>query len=176
MACLWDSNQLTYIRTLKPEPIGVEETITMTTISSISSDIGIVYQSGKGSRLVLYTINGNIIGTYNTGQELTISSICMTNMDEGIGVNCVAVGLQNGIIRLLDTWMLSTVCDINCHIMDPVVSIEFTHESKRLYAALATGKVLCWQIPWNTSPIQPSSTSGNKPRTNPTFRMLNPFL
>ncbi|KAE9551367.1 hypothetical protein FO519_005421 [Halicephalobus sp. NKZ332] len=142
MACLWDSNQLTYIRTLKPNSSGAEETITLTAISSISADIAIVYQSGRGSRLVLFTVNGDIIGTYATGPELTILSLSMTNMEEGTGINCIAIGLQNGIIRLLESWTLSLVCDINSGFVDPVISIEFTYEARRLYAALASGNVL----------------------------------
>uniref|UniRef100_A0A914YKG5 BEACH domain-containing protein n=1 Tax=Panagrolaimus superbus TaxID=310955 RepID=A0A914YKG5_9BILA len=174
MACLWDSNKLMYIRTLKPLPYYSDETITLTSISSISADIAIIYQSGKGSRLVLYTVNGDIIGIYETGADLTISSLCMTNLEEGTGINCIAIGLQNGIIKLLETWTLSFVCDISVGSIEPVISIEFTCEGRRLYAALASGKILCWQA---ISPSSPSSSSSNfRPKSIPNFRMLNPFV
>ena len=177
MACLWDSNQLTYIRTLKPSPSEVEETITLTCISSISADIAIVYQSGKGSRLVLYTVNGDIIGTHSTGPELTISSLSITNMEEGEGINCIAIGLQNGTIQLLESWTLSFVCDIHSGSIDPIISIEFTSEARRLYAGLASGSVLCWQVvvPSSTSNPVPA-TGSSKSKSIPNFRMLNPFV
>jgi WD40 repeat protein len=177
MACLWDSNKLMYIRTLKPIPYFSDETITLTCISSISADIAIIYQSGKGSRLVLYTVNGDIIGIYETGPGLTISSLTMTNLEEGTGINCIAIGLQNGIIKLLDSWTLSFVCDISVGTNEPVISIEFTCEGKRLYAALASGKVLCWQAISPSSPsLSSSSALSFRPKSVPNFRMLNPFV
>ncbi len=55
------------------------------------------YFAGYGSRLSLYTINGRLIGSIET--PITITSIAMTSLPEGTGVNCIALGLQNGIIR-----------------------------------------------------------------------------
>uniref|UniRef100_A0AC34QL95 Uncharacterized protein n=1 Tax=Panagrolaimus sp. JU765 TaxID=591449 RepID=A0AC34QL95_9BILA len=171
-ACLWDSNHLTFVRTIKPPTSDVKETITLTGISSISADVAIVYQSGKGSRIVLFTVNGDVIGTYSAGSELTISSLAMTNMEEGTGINCLALGLQNGVIRLLETWTLSVVCDISAGSVDPVIGLEFGNEARRLYAALANGRVLCWQIL-----IPTTSNSGSiKSKTVPNFRMINPFV
>ncbi|CAD5228314.1 unnamed protein product [Bursaphelenchus okinawaensis] len=162
---VWDTNRLEFIRTLDPHPrsVPVQETATLSCISQINADMAVVFDSKLGSRVNLYTVNGDLIGTHQ--DEMKVTSMTMTNLDEGLGVNCLALGLQTGVIRLLEMWTLSTIRLISCqNLHAPVVSLQFTNESRRLYAALANSHVLCWQVP---------SLSKAK---NSSFKMLNPFL
>ncbi|KAH7728110.1 beige/BEACH domain-containing protein [Aphelenchoides avenae] len=158
------AHRLDYVRTLVPPPSSSEEITTLSCVSTVSCDVAVVFQSGYGSRVVLFTANGDVVGVYEDQQ--TITSIAMTDLDEGTGINCIALGLQSGCVRLLETWTLSVVRNI-AHLgyEDPVISLQFTNESRRLYAALANSHVLCWQVP---------SLSTSKSR-QPSFRMLNPF-
>jgi WD40 repeat protein len=120
-ACLWDTNRLEFIRKLTPTSKDAEETLTLSCISSISGDIALVFDSLRiGSRVSLYTVNGDVIGHHNSGHKIT--SIAMTNLDEGCGINCLALGMENGVIRLLDMWTLGTVRLISCErFTDPII-------------------------------------------------------
>uniref|UniRef100_A0A7E4VZY1 Non-specific serine/threonine protein kinase n=1 Tax=Panagrellus redivivus TaxID=6233 RepID=A0A7E4VZY1_PANRE len=169
----WDSNQLTYIRQFVPPPSEAVETITLTAISSVSADIAIIYQSHRGSRLVLYTINGDVIGTYESDPDSIITSVAMTNMDEGTGINCIALGMQNGIVRILESWTLSLVTDISVGANVPVTSVEFTNEGRRMYVAVATGRVFCWQGATAAS-INATAFRG-RAKFDPAVKLLNPF-
>ncbi|CAD5235429.1 unnamed protein product [Bursaphelenchus xylophilus] len=162
---VWDTNRLEYIRTLDPHrrPAPLKERAALSCISQINADMAIVLHSQCGSRVNLYTVNGDLIGSHQ--DEMIVMSMTMTNLDEGLGVNCLALGLQTGVIRLLEMWTLSTIRLISCqNLHAPVVSLQFTSDSRRLYAALANSHVLCWQVP-----------SLAKAR-NSSFKMLNPFL
>lgn len=94
----------------------------------------------------------------------------MTNLDEGTGINCLALGLETGAIRLLEVWTMTTIRLISCpRFTDPVVSLLFVNNWS-LYAAYASKTVaqnfvLCW------------TTSMSSKRTQQTnFKMLNPFM
>lgn len=92
----------------------------------------------------------------------------MTNLDEGTGINCLALGLETGAIRLLEVWTMTTIRLISYpNFTDPVVSLLFINNSS-LYAAYASnssnqGFVLCW-------------TTSKKAQQQTGFRMLNPFI
>ncbi|KAI6205345.1 Lysosomal-trafficking regulator [Aphelenchoides besseyi] len=166
--CLWDTNRLEFVRRLEPtQPVKpVDEIVTLSCISSISCDIALVFESELGSRVSLYTVNGDVIGSHREDQKIT--SIAMTGIDEGTGVNCIFLGLERSGIRVLEMWTLSTIRLISGpdFYQSPVVSMHFTNESRRLYAALGNHRVvLCWQ-----------TSSLNKSKLPPVFKMLNPFL
>ncbi|KAI1732503.1 beige/BEACH domain-containing protein [Ditylenchus destructor] len=164
--CLWDSNRLEFVSTFSlPQPTNnnTEETVTLSCISKINCDICVVLQSGFCSRVVLYTVNGKIVGVHE--EKLTVTSLAMTNMQEGTAINCLAIGLQSGVIRLLEMWTMSVIRDIHIpQYHDPVISIRFTNEGKRLYALFSGLQVLCWQVPAMARSRSPS------------FKVLNPHF
>ncbi|KAI6244194.1 hypothetical protein M3Y99_00092200 [Aphelenchoides fujianensis] len=141
----------------------VEEVVTLSCISPISCDVA----SAVGSRASLYTVNGDAVGTHREDEKIT--SVAMTSLDEGTGVNCLFLGLERGIIRVLEMWTMNTLRVISDphHNQSPVISMHFTNDSRCLYAALGggSGVVLCWQ-----------SASLSKTKAQPVFKMLNPFL
>lgn len=111
----------------------VGERLKLSLISSISCDVALVYDSAFGSRVSLFTVNGDLIGNYS--DNMIITSLAMTNLDEGTGINCLALGLETGSIRLLEVWTMTTIRLISCpRFMDPVVSLLFINNSS-LYAA-----------------------------------------
>ncbi|KAI6209440.1 Lysosomal-trafficking regulator [Aphelenchoides besseyi] len=107
--CLWDTNRLEFVRRLEPtQPVKpVDEVVTLSCISSISCEIALVFESEIGSRVSLYTVNGDVIGNHREDQKIT--SIAMTGIDEGTGVNCIFLGLERSGIRVLEMWTLSTI-------------------------------------------------------------------
>lgn len=167
-ACLWDTNSLGFVRKLgSTRQPDIKEKLKLSLISSISCDIALVYDTAFGSRVTLNTVNGDLIGQHMDNSK--IMSIAITNMDEGSGINCLALGLDTGIIRLLEVWTMSTIRLISCpKFIDPVVSLLFVNNSN-LYAAYSSSSnstqnfVLCW-----------TSSPTRKVQTN--FKMLNPFL
>ncbi|KHN89006.1 Lysosomal-trafficking regulator [Toxocara canis] len=163
--CLWDSNRLSFVRTLVTPG---SEAAKLTCISSVTCDVAVVFQSGYGSRVCLYTVNGDRVGCLET--DITVTALGMTSLPEGTAVNCLALGMQNGIVRLLDMWMLNPVRDIFSYsflepivrlldmwmlnpvrdifsysFLEPIVSMSFASRCTRLFVCLASGRVLCWQ-------------------------------
>lgn len=85
--------------TQPPHSHSVDETVTLSCISQTTADICICFQSGRLSRVALYTINGAIIGVHE--EEQTVTSLVMTNIAEGTGINCLAIGLVNGVVKYI---------------------------------------------------------------------------
>lgn len=164
-ACLWDTNTLGFVRKFpSTKNLNVEERLKLSLISSISCDVALVYDTPFGSRLSYFTVNGDLIGSYS--DNMIITSLAMTHLDEGTSINCLALGLENGLIRLIETWTLSTIRYIACpQFTDPVVSLLFINNS--LYAAYSSKMsnqnfVLCWTTSKKGQQVQ--------------FKMLNPFI
>ncbi len=70
-------------------------------VSETLGDIATVgyNKSDFSSELRLHTINATFIGSVNLKERIT--SICFSTALEGISVNVVATGLQDGVIRYL---------------------------------------------------------------------------
>lgn len=165
---MWDTNTLGFVRKFTSlKQLNVKEHLTLSQISSINCDIALVFNSPIGSRVTLSTVNGDLIGQHIDTTRIT--SLAMTSLDEGNGINCLALGLQNGTIRLLEVWTMSTIRLISYpKFTDPVVSLLFINNSS-LYAAYASPNskqnfVLCW------------TSASAKRAQNANFKMLNPFL
>ncbi|VDK45537.1 unnamed protein product [Anisakis simplex] len=152
--CVWDVNRLSFVRTLVGS---ASESAKITCISPVTADIAVVFQSGYGSRVCLYTVNGERVGCLET--DITVTALGMTSLAEGTAVNCLALGMQNGIVRLLDMWTLNPVRDIfNYNFLEPIVSMSFASRCTRLFVCLASGSVLCWQGESMVSKRHPSLT------------------
>ncbi|EJD76568.1 beige/BEACH domain-containing protein [Loa loa] len=139
--CIWDLNRLSYIRTLVPSN-GKE--VQFICISRTSCDVAIVAYSGYGSHVTLQTINGLEIGSIDT--DIVVTAVAMTSLSEGTAVNCIFLGMQNGVIRIFDMWTMRFVRDIvDYRFLEPIVSISFSNRCTRLFVNFVSGRVLCWQ-------------------------------
>lgn len=84
---------------------------------------------GGGSDLRLWTVNGDLIGHVHCRE--IICSVAFSNQPEGMSVNVIAGGLENGVVRLWSTWDLK-----------PVREITFSKSSKPIIRCTAA-TVLC---------------------------------
>ncbi|VDK72163.1 unnamed protein product [Litomosoides sigmodontis] len=139
--CIWDLNRLSFIRTLIP---GNGKEVQFICISRTSCDVAVVANSGYGSNVTLWTINGLEIGSIDT--NIVVTAIAMTSLSEGTAVNCIFLGMQNGVIRILDMWTMRFVRDIvDYQFLEPIASIGFSNRCTRLFVNFESGRVLCWQ-------------------------------
>lgn len=56
-----------------------------------------VHAVGGGSDLRLWTVNGDLIGHVHCRE--IICSVAFSNQPEGVSVNVIAGGLENGVVR-----------------------------------------------------------------------------
>ncbi len=56
-----------------------------------------LYPVGGGSDLRLWTVNGDLIGHVHCRE--IICSVAFSNQPEGVSVNVIAGGLENGVVR-----------------------------------------------------------------------------
>uniref|UniRef100_A0A0N5C5B4 BEACH domain-containing protein n=1 Tax=Strongyloides papillosus TaxID=174720 RepID=A0A0N5C5B4_STREA len=117
---IWDSNKNVFIRKIKfPEEDcrKIEnDGVQLTLISQTSGDIAIV-SNGKQNKLskndisltkiYLFTINGDLIGSIDS--KFAVTSMGMTNLPEGISVNSLIIGLENGKVQMIEMWTLSII-------------------------------------------------------------------
>lgn len=59
--------------------------------------IGNVTENGGGSVMRLHTINGTLVGSITTVERIT--AVCFSNAPEGVSVNAVVTGLDDGSIK-----------------------------------------------------------------------------
>ncbi|VDD90509.1 unnamed protein product [Enterobius vermicularis] len=139
--CIWDTNKLSYVRTLFSCP---EFCVMQSCISCTTCDIGVFLQSPEQNVVKLYTVNGDLVGEVTT--EVSITAMCMTTLPEGTAVNCLVLGMENGVIRFLNMWTMQLLRDISHpNYMEPIVSLTFSSRCTRLFACLASGCIVCWQ-------------------------------
>ena len=78
----------------------------LVSISETLGDIAVVYQMPNvilrtdpeiRSILKVYTINARLVGSVSSRDKIT--ALCYSNAVEGVSVNVIATGLENGIIR-----------------------------------------------------------------------------
>ncbi|GMT04106.1 hypothetical protein PENTCL1PPCAC_26280 [Pristionchus entomophagus] len=159
---VWDTNGLDFVRAIIPSGPAVTSLV----VSRVSADIAVVTQAtnGYGSRVDLFTVNGDHVGGVDT--ESTVNCVAMTDLPEGTAINCLAMGMQNGRIRLVDMWCMNVVKEIfHPSYSQPVISISFSSHARKLLAALSSGRVLCWQ---NVGGLARSKASP--------FQMIDPFV
>ncbi|CAB0001658.1 unnamed protein product, partial [Nesidiocoris tenuis] len=78
--------------------IGYNSQINLVSISDTLGDIATVGQDpGGGSNLRLHSINGLLVGSVTTREQIT--ALCFSSAPEGVSVNVVACGMCDGHIR-----------------------------------------------------------------------------
>ncbi|XP_023556628.1 lysosomal-trafficking regulator [Octodon degus] len=137
---LWDLNRLCYVQSLA----GHKSPVTAVSASETSGDIATVCDSaGGGSDLRLWTVNGDLVGHVHCRE--IICSVTFSNQPEGVSVNVIAGGLENGIVRLWSTWDLKPVREITFPKSNkPIVSLTFSCDGHHLYTANSEGTVIAW--------------------------------
>ncbi|XP_059421649.1 lysosomal-trafficking regulator isoform X2 [Carassius carassius] len=137
---LWDLNRLCYVQSLT----GHKSPVNAVSASETTGDIATVCDSvGGGSDLRLWTINGDLIGHVHCRE--IICSLAFSNQPEGVSVNVIAGGLENGVVRLWSTWDLKPVREITFPKSNrPIISLTFSCDGHHLYTANSEGTVIAW--------------------------------
>ncbi|XP_074118563.1 lysosomal-trafficking regulator isoform X2 [Sminthopsis crassicaudata] len=137
---IWDLNRLCYVQSLA----GHKSPVTAVSASETTGDIATVCDSvGGGSDLRLWTVNGDLVGHVHCRE--IICSVAFSNQPEGISINVIAGGLENGIVRLWSTWDLKPVREITFPKSNrPIVSLTFSCDGHHLYTANSDGTVIAW--------------------------------
>uniref|UniRef100_A0A8C9TXB8 Lysosomal trafficking regulator n=1 Tax=Scleropages formosus TaxID=113540 RepID=A0A8C9TXB8_SCLFO len=137
---LWDLNRLCYVQSLT----GHKSPVTAVSASQTTGDIATACDSvGGGSDLRLWTVNGDLIGHVHCRE--IICSLAFSNQSEGVSVNVIAGGLENGVVRLWSTWDLKPVRDITFPKSNrPVVSLTYSCDGHHLYTVNIDGTVIAW--------------------------------
>uniref|UniRef100_A0A8C4IM71 Lysosomal trafficking regulator n=1 Tax=Dicentrarchus labrax TaxID=13489 RepID=A0A8C4IM71_DICLA len=137
---LWDLNRLCYVQSLT----GHKSPVTAVSASETTGDIATVCDSvGGGSDLRLWTVNGDLIGHVHCRE--IICSVAFSNQPEGVSVNVIAGGLENGVVRLWSTWDLKPVREITfSKSSKPIISLTYSCDGHHLYTANSEGTVMAW--------------------------------
>ncbi|KAG7462834.1 hypothetical protein MATL_G00188970 [Megalops atlanticus] len=137
---LWDLNRLCYVQSLT----GHKSPVTAVSASETTGDIATVCDSvGGGSDLRLWTVNGDLIGHVHCRE--IICSVAFSNQPEGVSVNVIAGGLENGVVRLWSTWDLKPVREITFPKSNkPIISLTYSCDGHHLYTANSEGTVIAW--------------------------------
>ncbi|TRY64527.1 hypothetical protein DNTS_026789, partial [Danionella cerebrum] len=123
---------------------GHKSPVNAVSASETTGDIATVCDSvGGGSDLRLWTINGDLIGHVHCRE--IICSVAFSNQPEGVSVNVIAGGLENGVVRLWSTWDLKPVREITFPKSNrPIISLTFSCDGHHLYTANSEGTVIAW--------------------------------
>ncbi|XP_056292280.1 lysosomal-trafficking regulator isoform X2 [Pseudoliparis swirei] len=137
---LWDLNRLCYVQSLT----GHKSPVTAVSASETTGDIATVCDSvGGGSDLRLWTVNGDLIGHVHCRE--IICSVAFSNQPEGVSVNVIAGGLENGVVRLWSTWDLKPVREVTfSKSSKPIISLTYSCDGHHLYTANSEGTVMAW--------------------------------
>ncbi|XP_069001150.1 lysosomal-trafficking regulator isoform X4 [Embiotoca jacksoni] len=137
---LWDLNRLCYVQSLT----GHKSPVTAVSASETTGDIATVCDSeGGGSDLRLWTVNGDLIGHVHCRE--IICSVAFSNQPEGVSVNVIAGGLENGVVRLWSTWDLKPMREITFpKSSKPIISLTYSCDGHHLYTANSEGTVMAW--------------------------------
>ncbi|KAI1894637.1 hypothetical protein AGOR_G00117810 [Albula goreensis] len=137
---LWDLNRLCYVQSLT----GHKNPVVAVSASETTGDIATVCDSvGGGSDLRLWTVNGDLIGHVHSRE--IIYSVAFSNQPEGMSVNVIAGGLENGVVRLWSTWDLKPVREITFSKSNkPIISLTYSCDGHHLYTANSDGTVMAW--------------------------------
>ena len=138
---VWDINRIAFVRSIStPKEAGG---VTCIAISHTLGDIAVACESGGGgSTLSIWTINGQFVKRLNFKEG--ISCIEYTAALEGVHVNALATGHQDGCVRFLSSWNLSIIRDLNTHNKSPITAITFGPNHKEIVLGTEDGHIGLW--------------------------------
>lgn len=169
-AVIWDAEKIEYIRTIEPSCNTLKSQLTHVEISPTLGDILTVFSprnsiddvasdeesfevtdgddfinvsmaiAGK-SQLRLHTINAKYIK--HTFADGFATAACFSFIKEGTGVNVIAVGFDDGTIRMYSTWTLEMIREIATGASCEISQIMFT--THHHLTCLAGQEIQIWE-------------------------------
>lgn len=166
---IWDAQKFEYIRTIEPSCNTLKSQLTLARVSPTLGDILTVFTprnevelttdeesleisenndfinvsmavAGK-SQLRLHTINAKYVN--HTFADGIATSACFSFIKEGTGVNVIAVGFDDGIIRVFSTWTLEMIREIATGANSEISQIIYT--TSHHLAFLANQEIQVWE-------------------------------
>ena len=89
------------------------------------------------SSLYLFTINLKPVSQCTLSERIT--AITFSNQEEGTSINCVAVGLNTGMVKLFSSLDLSLLRDLALTPPSPVTALTYSEDSQNLSIATQDG-------------------------------------
>ena len=140
---VWDINRVAFVRSIStPKEAG---SVICIAISHTLGDIAVACESGGGgSTLSVWTINGQFIKQLH----MNIGITCMqyTAALEGVHINVLATGHQDGWVRFLSSWNLSIVRELNTHTNNTITAIGFGPTYKEVVVGSENGYIGLWNL------------------------------
>ena len=103
--------------------------------SPTSGDVAVAWDG----HLHLLNVNLETVTQSNIGKRIT--SVSFSNQEEGIAVNCIAVGLHSGVVRLYSGFDLQLVREVTGLPSAPVIALAYSWDSQNLVVATNDGQV-----------------------------------
>ncbi|XP_050540589.1 lysosomal-trafficking regulator isoform X2 [Daktulosphaira vitifoliae] len=141
-AIIWDLNSVTYVRSLQP----MSSPINLVAISETLGDIVTISYNlaEEKSTMTLHTINASFVGSMKSDKKIT--SVCFSNAPEGVSVNVIATGYEDGSVKLWSTWDLTYVSEIPINNFNgAVLAIIYSRDSQHLYISTEDDTVTIWE-------------------------------
>lgn len=93
----------------------------------------------------VFTINARAVGSILSKTKIT--AVCYSNAPEGVSVNVIATGLDNGIIRLWSSWDLKLVREIinGMRGCGAIIAIAWALDQHHFYAVTEDFTILIWE-------------------------------
>ncbi|XP_022110934.1 lysosomal-trafficking regulator-like [Acanthaster planci] len=141
---IWDLNRLCYIRALCDGDVYRDANgVTAVTVSDVSGDIAIsTGMADGGSSVSLWTINTSLVSRRLCDSE--VHCLAFSNAPEGIAVNSLVAGCEDGVIRFWSTIDLTPIRVLVGNTHSPIISLAFTNDSQYLVASNQDGLVVTW--------------------------------
>ncbi|XP_032666117.1 lysosomal-trafficking regulator isoform X3 [Odontomachus brunneus] len=147
---IWDLNSLTYVRSIVYDQ---SYAIHLLCVSETLGDVAVVYEipeqeensDSNQSELRVYTVNARAVGSVLSRRRIT--ALCYSNAPEGVSVNVIATGLDNGIIRLWSSWDLQLIREITSSAKGcgAIIAVAWALDQHHLYAATEDSTILIWE-------------------------------
>ncbi|XP_066957517.1 lysosomal-trafficking regulator isoform X3 [Macrobrachium rosenbergii] len=141
MCVLWDTNRLTYIRSIGSS--GVE--VSLLAMSETLGDWASVSPLGSAASVLrLYTINGALVDSVVTPAPVT--AITFSSAPEGTAINVIATSHADGLIRLYSVWDLRPVRELKTErARQAITCLHYTHDNHHLCGITESGTLLVWE-------------------------------
>ena len=114
---------------------GSKKASIQTASSSTCGDVAVAWDG----HLHLLDVNLETVAYTKIGKRIT--SVSFSNQEEGIAVNCVAVGLHTGVVRLYSGFDLQLVREVAGLPCAPVIALAYSWDSQNLVVATNDGQV-----------------------------------
>ena len=130
----WDLHSLTERHHLRLAPPSSSSPL-QAAFSATSGDVAVFW---AGS-LALLTVNLEQVAECSPGE--TVTALAFSSQEEGGAINCVAAGLQSGLVRLYSSMDLQLLRDISVLPAVPVTALAYSRDSQNLAVASQDGHV-----------------------------------